>query len=178
METISPFVTMFENNIYLNYFWESLTFERIALFIVAYFFVIWIAIILWVVKDIGNRTNSIALSIFSVLLVILFTPLGVFLYLLIRPGRTVFEKYYEEIEENLGILSSIVEKHTLIEQTGEVTNCPKCNYEIQTDFIICPNCKDILKHQCHVCHRDIRENWKVCPYCGEKQHKKEEKKTD
>jgi RNA polymerase subunit RPABC4/transcription elongation factor Spt4 len=160
---------MIGNNIYFNYFWESLTIEKIALFTVGYFFVIWIALILWVVKDIWNRTNSVLYSIFCVLLVIILTPLGVFLYLLIRPSRTVFEKSQEEIDENLAILSSIVEKHALIEETGKSLQCPKCNSEIQADFILCPSCKETLRNNCHSCHREIRENWKVCPYCGEKQ---------
>jgi len=169
---------MLENNLYIDYFWNSLTIEKIVVFLVAYFFIIWIALIVWVVKDISNRTNSILLSFFSVLIVIIFTPLGVFLYLLIRPSRTVFEKYYEEIEENLSILSSIVEKHGLMEESQNITHCPKCNYEVQTDFIVCPNCQEPLKHKCHKCHKEIREGWEICPYCGEKQKKKEEKKTD
>lgn len=166
---------MLENNIYIQYFWNTLTVEKIAIFLVAYFFVIWIALIVWVVKDISNRTNSIFLSLFSVLVVTLFTPLGVFLYLLIRPGKTVFEKYYEEVEENLEILSSIVEKHTLIEAQWDYTKCPKCDYEIQTEYIVCPNCKEKLRHKCHKCHKEIRDNWEVCPYCAEKQKKKEKK---
>jgi len=152
-----------------------ITIEGIFLFCVAYFFVIWIAIIIWVVKDISNRTNSIFLQILSILIVVLFTPLGVFLYLLIRPGRTIFEKYYEEIEENLDILADMVEKRSggsIIEET----NCPHCEYVIQTDFIVCPNCKEKLRCECKSCHKEIRENWSICPYCGEKQKDKKKKK--
>ncbi len=168
----------YENVPVVSTIWESVTIESVLKFAVAYFFIVWIAIIIWVIKDISNRTNSISLQVLSILIVTLFTPLWVFLYLLIRPGRTVFEKYYQEVEENLDILSRIIEQKTLYEQANMTTDCPECGYKIQPDYVICPNCETNLRHECINCKKEIRENWKVCPFCKAEQTKKTPKKSE
>ena len=90
-------------------FYEAVTFDSFIKFAIVYFFIIWIAILLWVIKDISNRTNSIILQTFSILTILFLTPFWIFVYLLIRPGKTLFEKYYEEIEDNLEIFNHIIE---------------------------------------------------------------------
>lgn len=60
-----------------------------------YLIVIWVSVVIWVIKDITNRTDSIILQVLSVLTVLVFTPLGIFVYLLIRPQSTLFERLYE-----------------------------------------------------------------------------------
>jgi len=66
------------NNIDLNiiavYIWDNITFETFLKFIVIYFIIVWIAILVWVVKDITNRTNSIIMQAISILLILLLTP--------------------------------------------------------------------------------------------------------
>lgn len=95
----------FVENIY-----ELVTFDTFIKFAVLYFFIIWISILLWVIKDISNRTDSLFLQIISVLIILFFTPFWIFIYLLIRPSNTLFEKYYQEIEENLDIFHKIIEE--------------------------------------------------------------------
>ena len=93
---------------YMELLWNTITIEFMIKFAVMYFFIVWIALVIWVARDIANRSPSRILQTVCVLLMIFFTPLGVFLYLLIRPGKSMYEKYTEEIEENLEILSDIV----------------------------------------------------------------------
>jgi hypothetical protein len=94
-------------NLLLNY----VTIENTIKFFVLYFFVIWIAILVWVYKDITNRTDSIIYQIISILIILIFTPLfGLFIYLIIRPSKTLFEKYYEEVEYNLESLTKDIEE--------------------------------------------------------------------
>lgn len=64
-----------ENLPFLQTLWDTVTIEFVIKFAVVYFFVIWIAIIVWVIKDISNRTNNILLQILSILIVLLCTPL-------------------------------------------------------------------------------------------------------
>ena len=64
--------------------------------IIVYLFIVWFCIVVWVVRDITNRTKSIVFQILSIVLVLLLTPLGIFIYLLIRPQKTLFEKVFEE----------------------------------------------------------------------------------
>lgn len=161
---------------YFALLWETVTIEFMIKFFVIYFFVVWIALIVWVAKDISHRSQSRLLQILCVLIMVLFTPFWVFLYLLIRPGKSLYESYTSEIEENLWILSEIVEERIGQEKTSDM--CPECMEDIESDFIICPSCKYELKNTCVECHKEIRKTWKVCPYCQTKQKNKKEKKTD
>lgn len=97
-------------NTYLLAFWETITFEFVFKFGLVYFFVIWIALLVWIIKDISIRTDNIYFQVFSVFIILFLTPLGVFIYLLIRPSKTLYEKYYDEIEENLDIFHEIIEE--------------------------------------------------------------------
>lgn len=159
----------------LNYIssvlYEKVTFDMFIKFLIVYFFIIWISILLWVIKDIWNRTNSILLQLFSVLIVLFWTPLWVFVYLLIRPSKTLFEKYYEEIDVNLDTFSQIIEeKNRFIDSN---LKCFRCNISISPDFKFCPNCKTSLKKQCISCKKTLYSNWKICPYCWEDQKQEE-----
>lgn len=153
---------------YIAYFWETITLEFMLKFFVVYFFAIWIALVLWVARDISNRSESLVFQIFCVILIIVLTPLGIFLYLLLRPRKTVFEKYYQEVENNLAILSEIVEERI---EGWVILSCPSCQSEVDKEFIICPDCHTTLKHECYYCKKEIRQNWTVCPYCQTKQKK-------
>ena len=92
-------------DLYLQMLWDAVTFEFALKLAILYFFITWIVLIIWVIKDISIRTNNIFYQIFSVLIILSFTPFGIFIYLLIRPRRTLYDKYYEEIEENLDIFN-------------------------------------------------------------------------
>jgi len=67
--------TEITNSDFLNTIWAAITFEMIIKLAIIYFFIIWIAVIVWVIKDVSNRTNNIFLQIFSILLVVFLTPL-------------------------------------------------------------------------------------------------------
>ena len=64
--------------------------------VVIYFFVVWFCLVVWVVRDVTNRTRSIIFQVISILLVLFFTPLGIFVYLLLRPQKTIFEQVFED----------------------------------------------------------------------------------
>ena len=168
-----------ENNAMLTNIWEYLTtmmtIETFAKLAVVYFFIVWIAIIVWVIRDITNRTDSIILQFLSILIVLVWTPFGIFIYLLIRPTKTLFERYYGDIEVNLeGLAKSI--KSKMKEKKNTTINCPSCNYPIDNEFKFCPNCKDELKYKCKGCKKKIDKTWKVCAHCGLKKPYKEKKK--
>ncbi len=95
---------------YIDYIWNLVTFEFAFKFFLVYFFVIWISLVVWVIKDISIRSNNLFVQILSVLIILLLTPLGIFIYLLIRPRATLYEKYYQEIEDNLDIINEIIEE--------------------------------------------------------------------
>ena len=157
----------FLNNLF-EYLSKITTFESFAKLAVLYFFVIWISIIVWVIRDISNRTDSVILQFISILIVLLGTPLWIFIYLLIRPTKTLFEKYYDEIENNLDFLTkSIKEKYKKEDQEKELTTCYDCNYPVEKGFKFCPNCNIELKYSCKSCNKKIDKNWKICAHCWE-----------
>lgn len=136
--------------------------------VLGYFFIIWAAFIIWVIKDITNRTTNILIQTLSIFIILFFTPLfGLPIYLLIRPGTTLFERYYEEEE--------VVESDDDLE---EVYHCPGCNHHVSREFRFCPKCAYELTTTCPSCHKQVHTDWSLCPYCGEKeiiQKKTEEK---
>jgi len=147
----------------INYIWENVTFELFLKFVLVYFFIIWVALIVWVIKDISNRTQSLILQLFAVLIIVLLSPLWIVIYLIIRPWKTLLEKYYEEIDQNLDTVEEVIEDKNCKEE--ESIHCPKCDYPISHDFSFCPNCNLKLKTECKECSKIINTFWKNCPYC-------------
>jgi hypothetical protein len=95
---------------YIQSIYDGITFESSIKFMIVYFFIVWIALIIWVIKDIVNRSDSIILQTLSILIILIGTPLGIFIYLLMRPSQTLFEKYNNEVEENLDVMENMIEE--------------------------------------------------------------------
>ncbi len=132
------------SNPILAYLMNIITLKWVIIFFIAYFFIIWISLIVWVTKDISNRTDKLFLQVLSVLLVILLWPIWIFLYLIIRPSKTLFEQYYSEIDNNLECLASeIFEK--IWKKWVKLIKCHKCKKEVLEDFKYCPYCRAKLK---------------------------------
>jgi len=127
-------------NLIWAYLTSIITLKSVVTFVLLYFFVIWVIILIWVTKDIKNRTENIFLQILSILTVLIFTPFGLFLYLLIRPTKTLFEQYYSEVEDNLdSLLVDIVE--SIWKKNFNSISCSECSKYIQAEFKYCPYCK-------------------------------------
>jgi hypothetical protein len=118
----------------------------------AYLLAIWLASVIWTVRDITDRTGNLLIQTFSVLLVVVFTPiLGLPLYLLIRPRTTLAERYYEEAG---------------IAESEYVSVCPNCDTEVGEDFRYCPHCGGQLLDECPACGAPKDKDWKFCASCG------------
>ena len=133
---------------------DSLGTLKIA--VIAYFGLLWFAIIIWVTKDALERSSSILFQAFSILLNIAIPFLGVLLYLIIRPGKTRMENYYEELERNML-------------EGGDVSDtsaCDKCLTPVDKEYSFCPNCGNSLKKTCQGCKKTFPNLWNICPFCG------------
>lgn len=102
--------------------WEMVNFEMAIKFAVLYIFIIWIATVVWVIKDITNRAGSVTAQVLCILLVVFLPFIWIFLYLLVRPSNTLLERYYSEIEENLDIVSEFIQNHISEKQEKEEQN--------------------------------------------------------
>ncbi len=110
---------------------------------------LWILIIFWVLRDSNSRTNSMGFQIFSLILVLFFTPiLGLPLYLVLRP------KHYlqDQIPWREAILSSFL----------ECSNCKALNHP---DHNVCVSCGESLKISCKECQKKYHYFYHYCPDC-------------
>lgn len=88
---------------------NNVTIEMVFKFIIIYFFIIWISLIIWVIKDITIRTNNIFFQILSVLIIVFWTPFWIFIYLIIRPRKSLYDKYYECLKEDIDSIYQLIE---------------------------------------------------------------------
>jgi RNA polymerase subunit RPABC4/transcription elongation factor Spt4/cbb3-type cytochrome oxidase subunit 3 len=167
---------------FVDYF-SNFNTEDFLKIVVIYLFLLWVAIIIWVTRDILARSNSIFFQLFCILLVVLLTPIfGLIIYFIIRPSYKKYEdeELYEEIYEELDddedsnrdktenkIVSKVEEKikEEEIVASFEKITCYNCHYHIEENFKFCPNCEIKLLDNCKKCSKEIKTNWKICPYC-------------
>lgn len=125
-----------------------------------YLTVLYVAVAFWVVRDARRRSESWFFASFAGLIGLALPFVGVLLYLIIRPPRTLDEERALQLEEQALTEEEVVE-------TPTSRPCPKCGREIEQDFVICPYCRTQFARRCHKCGKWLRLGWHVCPYCAE-----------
>jgi len=120
---------------------------------------LWISIVVWVYRDIRERTRDSSLQILSAFVVLVFFPgfnlPGLALYLMLRPRESLEEAYARSLEEE-----------ALLRELGDEGTCPSCRKLIEKEFQFCPSCQTQVKDQCAKCERLLSFSWVACPTCG------------
>lgn len=120
---------------------------------------LWLSIIVWVYRDIRDRTRDLGLQVLAVFVVMMFFPgfnlPGLALYLMLRPRETLEEAYARSLEEE-----------ALLREIGDEGICPSCRRFVERGWRVCPFCQTQLKDVCRECSQLLSFNWIVCPYCG------------
>ena len=129
----------------------------IVAFISAFTAAFWMSLIIWTFRDMRLRSRDIFAQLLASLVVLIFGPLGLLIYLILRPQETLSEAYARTLEEE-ALLQDI---------TQEQPVCPECKRRIEPDFIICPACHTELRKVCPHCGRLMLMRWDICPYCTE-----------
>ena len=80
--------------------YESPLLDLVVKGMLIYVAILWFAMIVWVARDVINRSNSILFQVLVILANIALPVFGLILYLILRPSKTLLEKYYEEMEYN------------------------------------------------------------------------------
>jgi len=115
----------------------------------------WIGLMIWTFRDIRARTRDVFAWLLATLLVLITGPIGLLLYLLLRPRETLAQSYDRQLEEE-ALLRDITTRRA----------CPSCQAVTEPDWLICPQCRTELRRTCEQCGRPLELNWTVCPYCA------------
>jgi len=121
----------------------------------AFLIAFWVSMVVWTFRDIRSRSRDIFAAVLASLMVLLFGPIGLMLYLLLRPRETLAEAYDRALEEE-----------ALLREIEERVVCPTCGQPTQADWMLCPHCHTQLKRPCAECARLLEMEWRLCPYCG------------
>lgn len=116
---------------------------------------LWLSLVIWTLRDIRSRTRDQFAMVLSALLVALLNLPGILIYIILRPARTLNEKYQQTLEEE-ALLAHIESK----------MSCPGCGSIVDSEWQICPHCHTQLHKTCEKCGRLMELPWQLCPYCG------------
>lgn len=115
----------------------------------------WISLAIWTFRDIRARTRDIFAWLLATLLVLGLGPIGLLLYLLLRPKETLAEVYDRQLEEE-ALLRDITARRA----------CPSCQTVTEPDWLVCPHCRAELRRTCASCNKPLELNWVICPFCA------------
>ncbi len=123
--------------------------------LILFLVVIWLALVYWTYTDAIRRIEDPMLVICATV-ASLFPFVGTILYVIVRPPE-----YLDDIREReLEMQAAEARLHEL-----NYMLCPHCDFEVERDFLRCPNCRRKLRDRCASCSRPLDPTWKLCPYC-------------
>jgi Double zinc ribbon len=125
--------------------------ELIILFLV----VIWLALVYWTYAD-ARRRIADPLLVGCATAASLFPFVGTIVYMIVRPPEYLDDVRERELE--------IQAAEARLAEIGYQV-CPYCDFEVEKDFLRCPNCMRKLKDPCTSCGKPLDPMWKICPFC-------------
>lgn len=129
--------------------------QVIIAFVAAFALALWVSLIIWTFRDVKSRSRDVFAILLATLMVVVFGPLGLLLYFLLRPPDTLAELYERSLEEE-----------ALLQDISERPRCPGCSRLIEKEWVVCPDCHTRLKKNCPTCDHVLHLRWTVCPYCA------------
>ena len=129
----------------------NLAIDLLILFLV----VIWLALVYWTYAD-ARRRIADPMLVGCATAAALFPYAGTLVYMIVRPPE-----YLDDVRERE--LEMQAAEARLAELGYHL--CPHCDYEVEKDFLRCPNCMRKLKDPCPVCSKPLDPAWKICPFC-------------
>jgi hypothetical protein len=129
--------------------------QLILAFVGAFSIALWLSMIVWTWRDARRRSRDIFSVLLATLMVVIFGPLGLLLYALLRPPVTLAEEYERSLEEE-----------ALLQDLEERPRCPGCSRQVKDEWVLCPDCHTTLKNICADCSNSLHLAWTICPYCA------------
>lgn len=124
-------------------------------FAAAFLIALWVSMIIWTFRDVRSRSRDAFAIVLATLMVFVFGPLGLLLYMLLRPRETLAEIYERSLEEE-----------ALLQDLEARAVCPGCRRKTEEVWQVCPDCHTILKKTCLNCGKLLHLRWNICPYCA------------
>ena len=135
-------------------FFKSPTWHFITLMFYFLFVVLWIACAYWVFKDARRRVDDKIILAVCVLTGLVFGPLGLIVYAIVRPPALLADRREQELEMQM-----------MEQRLSEESRCSFCKTPVRDDYLVCPTCGRRLRTTCASCKKPIEPSWRVCPYC-------------
>ena len=129
--------------------------QIIIAFFAAFAVALWLSMIVWTFRGAKARSRDPFAILLATLMTVIFGPLGLLLYFLLRPKVTLAELYERSLEEE-----------ALLQDLEERPRCPGCSRVVENEWIVCPDCHTQLKRTCLNCGQSLHLRWNICPYCG------------
>ena len=124
-------------------------------FLAAFGVALWLSLIVWTFRDVKARSRDPFAILLATLMVVIFGPLGLILYFLLRPQVTLAELYERSLEEE-----------ALLQDLEEKPRCSGCSRVVEKHWLVCPDCHTQLKRACQHCGEKLNLRWNICPNCG------------
>jgi hypothetical protein len=135
-------------------FFGSGYFTAFLRMLVLFAIALWIALAFWTAKDARRRIDDPVIVAVCVAVAVLFGPLGVLIYLILRPPE-----YLDDVRERE------LEIRAMERRLGADMLCPYCRNPAESSFLSCPHCGTKLKNACRRCKSPLDPEWRLCPYC-------------
>lgn len=129
--------------------------QVLVAFTSAFAVALWISLVVWTFRDARSRSRDAFAVLLSTLMTVIFGPLGLLLYFLLRPQVTLAELYERSLEEE-----------ALLQDLEERARCGGCSRVVDDAWIVCPDCHTQLKRVCQKCNHGLHLRWNICPYCA------------
>ncbi len=130
----------------------NLAIDLVILFLV----VIWLALVYWTYAD-GRRRIADGMVVGCCATgAFLFPFVGTLVYMIVRPPEYLDDVRERELE--------IQAAEARLAELGYHL-CPHCDFEVEKDFLRCPNCMRKLRDPCPACGKPLDPSWKICPFC-------------
>jgi len=135
-------------------FFKSPTWHFITLMFFFLVVVLWLACAYWVFKDARRRIDDKIILTVAVLTGLVFGPLGLIIYAIVRPPELLTDRDSRELEMQM-----------MEQRVQEESRCSFCKTPVRDDYLVCPTCARRLRSTCAQCGKPLEPSWRVCPYC-------------
>ncbi|MDG1990826.1 MAG: hypothetical protein P8J51_06110 [Dehalococcoidia bacterium] len=127
--------------------------------LVFYFLLMWFASIVWIIRDISNRTRD-PISIFVALIIAVILPfVGLPIYFILRPSMTLSQSFESNLEQQI----LLTEIYNL-----DICSNLRCKKPLKDNWISCVYCGRVERALCPQpqCNTILSKKWIFCPKCG------------